>query len=241
MITVTIFIRGRTISSMFYRRNSSNPPDHESAPSGCGCPRQVCDLEVVLQTPKPRKLNDTRKWLESDFWGPGQSDSKVTYKRFKVTFWTILATFESLLNDFWVTLAGTPKVTFESLFCVFELSDVSGSVGPLPGHNAGGLVFSPEFGGHDGRSRPLTSDFLQMCSLGCWLAPESLPWPKQHSLESLFLRSVLIFLAKSRLQRFDIAVKSPIWNHRALRKIAAESPLNLLEMSAEIAAEIATI
>ena len=32
-------------------------------------------------------------------------------------------------------MAGAPKVTFESLFCVFEFFGVSGSVGALPGHN----------------------------------------------------------------------------------------------------------
>ena len=33
-------------------------------------------------------------------------------------------------------MAGAPKVTFESLFCVFEFFGASGSVGALPGHNA---------------------------------------------------------------------------------------------------------
>ena len=43
-------------------------------------------------------------------------------------------TFESLLSNFWVTLAGSPKVTFESPFCVFEFSGVWGSVGEMAGH-----------------------------------------------------------------------------------------------------------
>ena len=34
-------------------------------------------------------------------------------------------------------MAGAPKVTFESLCCVFEFLGVSGSVGALPGHNTG--------------------------------------------------------------------------------------------------------
>ena len=51
-------------------------------------------------------------------------------------------TFESLLSNFWVALAGAPKVTFESLSCVFEFFGVSASVGALPGHNFRGLQFS---------------------------------------------------------------------------------------------------
>ena len=86
----------------------------------------------------PEKFKVTQKWLKSDFWGSGQSDSKVTKKWLKsnqkVTFLTVLVTFESLLSNFWVTLAGAPKVTFESLFRVFEFFGVSGSVGALPGH-----------------------------------------------------------------------------------------------------------
>ena len=31
-------------------------------------------------------------------------------------------------------MAGAPKVTFESLFCVFEFFGLSGSVGAPPGH-----------------------------------------------------------------------------------------------------------
>ena len=42
--------------------------------------------------------------------------------------------FESVLSNFWVTFAGSPKVTFESLFCVFEISGVWGSVGEMAGH-----------------------------------------------------------------------------------------------------------
>ena len=33
-------------------------------------------------------------------------------------------------------MASAPKVTSESLFCVFEFFGVSGSAGALPGHNA---------------------------------------------------------------------------------------------------------
>ena len=57
-----------------------------------------------------------------------------------MTFSTFLATFESLLSNFCVTLAGAPKVTFESLVCVFEFLGVSGSVGALPGHNRTPLI-----------------------------------------------------------------------------------------------------
>ena len=32
-------------------------------------------------------------------------------------------------------MAGSPKVTFESFFCVFEFSGVSGFVGEMAGHN----------------------------------------------------------------------------------------------------------
>ena len=35
-------------------------------------------------------------------------------------------------------MAGAPKVTFESLFCAFEIFGVSGSVGALPGHKGTG-------------------------------------------------------------------------------------------------------
>ena len=37
-------------------------------------------------------------------------------------------------------MAGVPKVTFESLFCVFEFFGASGSVGALPGHNLRALL-----------------------------------------------------------------------------------------------------
>ena len=57
-----------------------------------------------------------------------KSDSKVTKTVEKVTF-------ESLLSNFRVTFTGTPKVTFESLFRVFEFFGLWGSVGLLPGHN----------------------------------------------------------------------------------------------------------
>ena len=58
--------------------------------------------------PQARKiLKDTKKWLKSDFRGPGESDSKVTQKwYFFDRFWV---TFESLLSNFWVTFTGTPK------------------------------------------------------------------------------------------------------------------------------------
>ena len=68
-----------------------------------------------------------------------KSDSKVTKTVQKSHF---LVTFESLLSNFWVTLAGAPKVTFLSLFCVFEFFGVSGSVGLLLGHNTKGQTSS---------------------------------------------------------------------------------------------------
>ena len=67
----------------------------------------------------------TQKWLSGSRWKRLKSYSKVTQVE-KVTF-------ESLLSNFWVTFTGTPKVTFESLFRVFELFGVWGSVGLLSG------------------------------------------------------------------------------------------------------------
>ena len=93
--------------------------------------RWSCDPEVVLQTPKPRKIQRhekvTQKWLSGSQWKWLKSDSKVTKTVEKVTF-------ESLLSNFWVTFTETPKVTFESLFRVFEFFGVWGSVGLPPGH-----------------------------------------------------------------------------------------------------------
>ena len=73
-------------------------------------------IKVLLQTRNPAKVTFgvPAKVTQSDFCDP--------------------------LSHFWVTLAGTPKVTFESLFCVFELFGVWGSMGALPGHNSGALT-----------------------------------------------------------------------------------------------------
>ena len=78
---------------------------------------QKSDSKVTFGLP----AKVAQKWLKSDS---------------KVTFWTVFVTFESLLSNFWVTLAGSPKVTFESLFCVFEFSGVWGSVGDMAGHKS---------------------------------------------------------------------------------------------------------
>ena len=116
------------------------------------CPLSVVTRKCSYRPRSPEKFKDTKKWLKSDFWSSGQSDSKVTKKWLKSDengpkshFW---ATLESLLSNFWDTLAGAPKVTFESLFCVFEFFGVSGTVGALRGHNLSGpstgwvLIFS---------------------------------------------------------------------------------------------------
>ena len=80
-------------------------------------PRQKSNSKVTFGPPS----KVTQKLLKSD--------SKVAKTVEKVTF-------ESLLGNFSVTLAGGPKVTFELLFCVFEFSGVWGSVGEMAGHNA---------------------------------------------------------------------------------------------------------
>ena len=59
------------------------------------------------------------------------SDSK---EAFCILFVTFIKT--RLLSNFWVTLAGTPKVAFESLFCVFEFSGAWGPAGEMAGHDA---------------------------------------------------------------------------------------------------------
>ena len=66
-----------------------------------------------------------------------KSDSRVARTFQKVTF-------EPLLRNFWVTLAGSPKVTFESLFSVFEFSGAWGSVGGMAGHKDRGLSKSDD-------------------------------------------------------------------------------------------------
>ena len=63
---------------------------------------------------------------------------KVTHKFF--------FTFESLLSNFWDAFTGTPKVTFESLFRLFEFFGVWGSVGLLPDHNPKGPKIEKKFG-----------------------------------------------------------------------------------------------
>ena len=57
------------------------------------------------EKPWHNKFEDAKKWLEGDFRGDGQSDSKVTKPVGKVTF-------EWILSSLWVTLAGAPDVTF---------------------------------------------------------------------------------------------------------------------------------
>ena len=41
-------------------------------------------------------------------------------------------------------MAGSPKVTFESLFCIFEFFGVSGSVGGMAGHKSKGGIRAME-------------------------------------------------------------------------------------------------
>ena len=86
----------------------------------------LCDPEVALQTPKPRKIQRhekvTQKWLSGCRWKLLKSYSKVTQN------W-LFRPFLTLLSNFWVTFTGAPKVAFESLFRVFEFFGVWGSVG----------------------------------------------------------------------------------------------------------------
>ena len=76
--------------------------------------------------PNPRTFKDAKKWLKSYFRAPGQSDSKLLKSESKVTFWTTFVTLESLLSSFWVTLAGSLKVTNWVTSCVFEFSGFAG-------------------------------------------------------------------------------------------------------------------
>ena len=95
---------------------------------------KLCDLEVLtLQTPKPRKTQRhekvTQKWLSGSRQKWLRSYSKVTQKWRK-------RSKKTLSGNFWVTFAGTLKVTFELLFRDFEFFRVYGSVGSrLPGQN----------------------------------------------------------------------------------------------------------
>ena len=68
---------------------------------------------------------------------PAKVTKKLLKSDSKVTKTIEIITFESLLSNFWDSLAGSPKATFESLFCVFEFSGVSGSVGEMAGQGYG--------------------------------------------------------------------------------------------------------
>ena len=65
------------------------------------------------QTPENSKVT---------FGLPAKVPQKLLKSTAKVTKTFQKVTFEVLLSNFSVTLAGSPKVTFESLFCVFEFS-----------------------------------------------------------------------------------------------------------------------
>ena len=99
-----------------------------------------------------------------------RSDSKVTFGvPVKVTQKLLRSdkngrkvTFESLLSHFWV---GTPKITFESLFRVFECFGVWGSVGLLPGHKEKAISQSLwHNAAHKGRSGTPFIDLLVLLS-----------------------------------------------------------------------------
>ena len=104
----------------------------------------------------------TQKWLSG-------SRQKWLKSCSKVTLSTVFVTFESLLSNFWVTFAGTPKVTFESLLLVFEFFGVWGSVGLLPGHKVN--TFSLIFSGCGGVEVSVLFVFGGLDVLG-WLSPQ---------------------------------------------------------------------
>ena len=78
------------------------------------------------QTPENSKTQ--KSGSKVSFGLPAKVTQKLLKSDSKVTFSTVLVTFEPLSSHFWVTLAGSPKVTFEPLFHVFEFSGVWGSV-----------------------------------------------------------------------------------------------------------------
>ena len=70
----------------------------------------------------PKAKTQILKWLSGSRWKWLKSYSQVTQKLFLLI---VFATIESLLSNFWVTFTETPKVTFESLFRVFEFFRVT--------------------------------------------------------------------------------------------------------------------
>ena len=119
------------------RRNQESDSGRQSDPwEGCvsgggALPSTVPRDKLVLwpaippyRPPNPRN-SKTRK-----------SDSKVTFGLpARVTQKWLKSGENGRKSHFWVTLAGSLKATFESLFHVFQFSGVWGSVGGMAGHN----------------------------------------------------------------------------------------------------------
>ena len=96
-------LRARIRTHRQFRPRLQDPPLGRSAPC-------VVTRPSPLQTPKNQKIQRHKKATQKLLLG---SRPKWLKSYLKVTQKWLFGPFSSLLSNFWVTLAGSPKITFE--------------------------------------------------------------------------------------------------------------------------------